>query len=79
MRPRPAVLLACSLILAGVLLDGPAVRARALRHLSTLSGRTAAGLRRVSLATGLRYVDIAYPYVEETISRETASDQGNIR
>lgn len=78
MHPRPAVLLACSLIVAGVLLDGPAVRARTLRALSSVSGRTAAGLRQVSIATGLRYVDIAYP-PEETLSRESSPDRGNIR
>lgn len=78
MGTRPAVLLACSLILAGVLLDAPAARARTLRAISSVSGRTAAGLRRVSLATGLRYVDLAYPSVEETISREGSPDRGNI-
>lgn len=77
-RIRPAVALACSLVLAGALLDRPANRAATLRAVSSISSRTAAVLRRVSLATGLRYVDIAYPSVNIGESVETTSDSRNL-
>ena len=71
--PRTPIVIACVCALAAVAIN-PAVRAHTLRIISTLTGRTAAGLRRMSIATGLRYVDLVYPPVEETISRETAND-----
>lgn len=77
-RRRPAVLVCCSFILAGVLLDRPANRARALRALSSVCGRTAAALRRISVSSGLAYIDIAYPSVDIGVSVETTPEQRNI-
>lgn len=71
--PRPPIVIAFACALTAVTIN-PAVRAHTLRIISTLTGRTAAGLRRMSIATGLRYVDLVYPPVEETISRESAND-----
>lgn len=58
---RPILALAVALIVSGVLVDGPALRARTLRAICYLTGRSSTALRRISLATGLRYIDVAYP------------------
>lgn len=79
MRPRTARILCCSLILSGVLLARPSARAHTLRALSSISGRSAAALRRLSLASGLRYIDMAYPSVDSGIPFETGSDSENLR
>lgn len=59
--PRRTVAGACLVAVAGAFIASPPFRREALRITSVTAGRSAVGLRALSVATGLRYVDMAYP------------------